>query len=247
MSTEQPKFKRWYDRQPKLAQGVRMLILLPDEIRTIIGEALIALANNEFDVNKHSAALRTLGNEKIIGLHKSKNRRREYDDNETLHKAMNYLYLLSDQGQDFMADHILKMMKHITLYFSACVEFQVNSNPEEIATLAATYVSSGDAGVAQFLDMLREEFYSRLFSKNQSAQASTDLLTTIQEAIETRMKTAESSTPDKSAISVMLKDAQPLNSATRPLPVGAQAADAPEKKVILEAVENKRGMKLSQE
>ena len=246
MSNELPKFKRWYDRQPKLAQGVRMLILLPDEIRTIIGGALIVLANNEFDVNKHSAALRSLGNEKVIGLHKSKNRRREYDDNETLHKAMNYLYLLSDHGQDFMANHILRMMKYIQVYFSACVEFKVNSSPEDIATLTTTYVSSGEAGVIRFLEALREEFYYKLISKSQSAQGSTDLLSTIQEAIETKMKTAESSTADQSTISVIGNDAQPVD-AMHPISIGTQAADAPEKKVILEAVENKKGMKLSQE
>jgi hypothetical protein len=79
MSTEKKPFKRWYDRHARLAQGVKLLILLPDEIKTIISEAMITLANREFDATEQESAFRTLGSEKIMGLHKSKNLMREYD------------------------------------------------------------------------------------------------------------------------------------------------------------------------
>lgn len=180
MSNDKPPFKRWYDRHTRLAQGVKLLILLPDEVKTIISEAMIALANKEFNALEQENNFRTMGGEKIMGLHKSKNRRREYDVNETLHKAMNYLYLLSDEGQDFMSDHILNMVKYIQDYFAACKEFKVESDPEDVARLTDAYVSSGKEGVERFLKALREEFYLKVFSPDKKVKQSIDLLETIQ-------------------------------------------------------------------
>src|SRR5690242_14856760 len=97
--TQQSTFKRWYDRQPKLSQAFKLIILLPDEVRSIISESLMLIANREFNANERENSFRTLGHDKILGLHKSKNKRREYDQNELLHKAMNYLYILSDDNQ----------------------------------------------------------------------------------------------------------------------------------------------------
>ena len=173
-------YKRWYDRNPHLAQGVKLLILLPDEVKTIISEALITLANREFNESERETAFRTLGSEKIMGLHKSKNRRREYDINDTLHKAMNYLYMLSDDGQDFMAEHILNMIKYIQEYFATCQKFQMTSEPEHVARIAYAYVNSGSEGVAKFLKQLREEFYLKVFSPDNGVKASLELLDTLQ-------------------------------------------------------------------
>jgi len=183
MSAEKPTFLRWYDRHTRLAQGVKLLILMPDEVKTIISEAMIALANREFDNLERENTIRTLGSEKVMGLHKSKNRRREYDVNETLHKAMNYLYMLSDEGQDFMSDHILNMVKYIHQYFGTCKEFQVNSEPETVAKVTDTYVNSGAPGVEKFLQQLREEFYVKHFKADRAIQQSIDLLETIQTEI----------------------------------------------------------------
>ncbi len=180
MSAEKKTFKRWYDRHPRLAQGVKLLILMPDEIKTIISEALITLANREFDATEQDNTFRTLGSDKIMGLHKSKNRRREYDENETLHKAMNYLYMLSDDGQDFMSDHILNMVKYIQEYFATCKEFHVDSNPEQVAQVTDAYVTSGAEGVQRFLKSLRDEFYVKVFHPDRGIKQNIDLLATIQ-------------------------------------------------------------------
>src|SRR5690606_18151945 len=104
-------YKRWYDRQPRLSQAVRLMMLFPDEVKSIISDGIMLLANREFQVSEQMNSFRTLGSEKILGLYKSKNKRREYDQNELLHKAMNYLYILSEKNQDFMAEHILQLVK----------------------------------------------------------------------------------------------------------------------------------------
>src|SRR5687768_3105757 len=140
--SEAKSFKRWYERQPRLAQAVHLLTILPDEIRSILGEAMLVLANKEFEATKYETG-RSLGGDKVLGLYKSKNKRREYDQNETLHKAMNYLYILSEENQDFMADHVLNLLEYIQTYFASCQEFKANPSFDDVATIASTYVESG--------------------------------------------------------------------------------------------------------
>src|SRR5690606_12362088 len=128
-------FKRWYDRQPRLASAVTLSVLLPEEVQRMIGEALVLIEDRERMLHTQDSTCKTLGSEKIMGIHKSKNKRREYDQNETLHKAMNCLYILSDDNQDLMADHILSMIDYIRQYFAACQEFKVSPSMEEVADL----------------------------------------------------------------------------------------------------------------
>jgi len=169
MSHKQP-FKRWYDRQPKLSQAFKLIILLPDEVRSIISESLMLIANREFESQEQERSFRTVGSEKVMGLHKSKNKRREYDQNELLHKAMNYLYVLSDDNQDFMADHVLKMVEFIQKYFATCREFKSEPTLEDVATVTNTYVEKGSAEVNRFLNKLREEFYLKLVSPDKGVK-----------------------------------------------------------------------------
>jgi len=168
--SQQPNFKRWYDRQPKLSRAFKLIIILPDEVRSIISESLMLLANREFDAAERENSFRTVGSEKVMALHKSKNRRREYDQNEQLHKAMNYLYVLSDDNQDFMAEHILKMVEFIQKYFATCHEFKAQPSLEDVATVTNTYVEKGTAEVENFLKQLREEFFTKLASPEKLAK-----------------------------------------------------------------------------
>jgi hypothetical protein len=166
--SEPKDFKRWYERQPNLSQAVSLLIILPDEVRTIIGEATMQLANQEFEESRKSGINRSLGGDKVLGLYKSKNKRREYDQNESLHKAMNYLYILSDENQDFMAIHILKMLNYIQQYFATCREFNENPSLEEVADMTQQYVISGKTAVERFLRNLRDMF-RRNIDENKSS------------------------------------------------------------------------------
>lgn len=168
--SQQPSFKRWYDRQPKLSRAFKLIIILPDEVRSIISESLMLIANKEFESKERDTSFKTVGSEKILGLHKSKNKRREYDQNEQLHKAMNYLYVLSDDNQDFMAEHILKMVEFIQKYFATCHEFKVKPSLEEVAVVTNTYVEKGTAEVECFLKQLREEFFLKLASSDKSGK-----------------------------------------------------------------------------
>lgn len=160
--SNQDNFVRWYDSRPKMSQSARLLFALPDEIKSIISEALLVIADREFRHDEKVRHVRSLGREKVMGLHKSKNRRREYDENPHLHQAMNYLYILSEDNREFMAEHILKMMRYIQYHLETCQITQVVPQIEDLAAITNTYVNSGDEAVSAFLKNLRHEFYEKL-------------------------------------------------------------------------------------
>lgn len=165
---EKSNYKRWYDRQPKLAKAVQLISLMPNEIKTIVCEALMVIANRELDQSEQDNSFRTLGSEKIMGVHKAKNKRRDYDRNEMLHKTMTYLYILSDDGQDQIADHILNMVHYIQQYFQACQEFKVEPQLEQIGEITRHYIERGGKEVQIFLRNLREAFSLKFKSEEHS-------------------------------------------------------------------------------
>ncbi len=159
-----PDYIRWYDRQPKLSQACKLLFHFPDEIKSLISEAVLIIVDREFKQDKKPEQVRTLGGEKILGLHKSKNRRREYDINPHLHQAMNDIYLLSDSQRDFMAEHILNMVEYIQHDLQTRQISQSGLTLAEVPAITSRYLQSGDPGVTLFLKHLRLEFCQK--SKN---------------------------------------------------------------------------------
>lgn len=157
---------RWYDQRPQLAKAVRILLLMPDEIRTIMGEGITTLTRQEFEEILKEKHYVSVGSEKIMGLHKSKNRRREYDQNEALHHAMNYLYIMSESGQDLMAEHMIQMLDYIQRYLDICQEFQQPLSLEEIAAMTEKYIQNKTEEVEVFLKNLRNAFYAQVFGNN---------------------------------------------------------------------------------
>lgn len=166
--SEPNNFVRWYDSRPKISQAARLLFILPDEIKSVISKAILVIADKEFREEEREQQIRSLGREKIMGLHQSKNRRREYDQNSHLHQAMNYLYILSEDNREFMAEHILKMVQYIQYHLETCQLAQRTSDLKDVAEIVAIYVKSGDEGVKPFLKKLRYEFYEKLLDGKQS-------------------------------------------------------------------------------
>jgi hypothetical protein len=161
-------FVRWYDSRPQLSKAARLLFVLPDEIQSIISQAILIIADKEFRHEEKERRVRSLGREKVMGLHKSKCRRREYDRNQHLHQAMNYLYILSEESREFMARHILKMLQYIQYHLETCQITEMTPDLKEVAEITNIYVKSGDESVKLFLKNLRHEFYEKLLEGKKS-------------------------------------------------------------------------------
>jgi len=159
MTQLQTEFKRWHDRSPQLAKAVHVLGLMPDPICVIMNEGLISIVRREFRESFITKSRQFLGRSKILGLYKAQKRQREYDKNPILHKAMSYLYMLSDDNQDFMSNHIMELMSYIQEYFYVYYELNQDFSPEDVAAMAAHYLEKDADDVHMFLKKIREEFY----------------------------------------------------------------------------------------
>jgi len=102
--------RRWYDQRPQVSNTINLMVSFPPEIQTIIGEGIVYLADKEFLANEQMHALKSLGSEKTLGLYRSKSKKRDYDNNPLLHKIINYLYVLSEKNQDFMAKQVMELV-----------------------------------------------------------------------------------------------------------------------------------------
>ncbi len=159
-------YKRWYDRTAELSEASRMLMLLPDQITEIVCEAVVKLANREFQVKEKIKTFRSLGTDKVMALHKSKKKQRKYDDSQILHKTMNYLYILSHGNQDYMAQHILKLMGYIQDYLSTVKTFNTEPSMEAIAEITQQYVDRGSQDVEKFLTILKERLHQEMLLRD---------------------------------------------------------------------------------
>ncbi len=102
--------QRWYDREPQLAQAVNLLDSFPIETQVIIAEGVVSLAEQQCQARETATTLQSVGTDKILGLHKSQQKRRNTDHHPTLNRAMNYLYLLNPNHQQYMATQINKVL-----------------------------------------------------------------------------------------------------------------------------------------
>ncbi len=160
---QDPTFhKRWYDKDETVSKAVRMLESFPGEIQTVIAEGSLKLAERECKIRELMANLKSLGPEKVLGIHKSKNKRRYYDENPTVHNALNALFILSDENRLFLARHVLDIMNYIVEYMRVCKGYQVDPELEDISTLVNTYVETGAEEARILLKKIGERFKRNL-------------------------------------------------------------------------------------
>lgn len=158
---EKPK-NRWYDKDPAILRSVNLLETFPVEMQTIVSEGVIVLAERECDAQELMSSLRSLGPETVLALFKSKNMRRAYDENQTMHKAMNYFFILSEENRRFMADRIHDMLDFVADYLRLCHDYQQTPSTENLSEVIGRYIESGSEEAERLLRSLEEKFRREL-------------------------------------------------------------------------------------
>ena len=172
-SKQQGKNQRWYDRRPQVARSITLLEAFPPVIQTIIANGIVDIANRECNASQLINSYKSLGTEKIMGLHKSKNKARQLDSNPATHKAVSYLYVLSEENQDFMARQILELREFIGQYVRHCDTLDHNPDEKEVMALTDTYVAHGKTQAQEFLEKLETVFKEKL--QNASTESKTPI------------------------------------------------------------------------
>lgn len=160
--TEKKQTGRWYEKNPQLNQCVKLLESFPMEIQTIIADGIVALSVRECNADEVYNQLKSLGTEKVMALYKSHKKQRSYDKNPSMHKAMNYIYVLSEENQHFIAEQTLDLITNIYEYFKSCKSFKHDPTPAEIGSVAKTFIENGSEDAKRFVEQLGERFKNNM-------------------------------------------------------------------------------------
>lgn len=152
---------RFYDRDANVSRAVELLLLLPFEMQSIIADGISSIAEQEFRAHKLMRELKNLGSEKVLALYKSKQRKRDYDQNPAVHKAVNYLLVLSDENRVWIAQRIIGLIGCLHDYLSSCRSFSVLPQRETVDSLTGIYVECGPDEVKAYLKTIEAEFVSQ--------------------------------------------------------------------------------------
>lgn len=142
---------RWHDQRQEMAQAIHFLSSLPDDLQTIMGEIVIHITDKEFKVNELLTTFKSLGHEKILGLNQSKKKRRNYDNNPTLHKAINCIYVLPDEQRVLVGNQLLKLIHYVIQYFEAHKKANMPASAASLKMLAQAFANGGAAEADRML------------------------------------------------------------------------------------------------
>lgn len=163
---DEPSALRWYDRHKTVSRSVKLIETFPEEIQVIIAQGIISLAERECQARELMSNLRSLGPDKVLGIFKSKNRRRSYDQSGPVHQAMNYLFILSEENRLFVASQVIEIVNYIYEYLKSCKRYEIDANHEDVVELTQTYIDSGAEEAKQLLVNIQEKFSHRLAQGN---------------------------------------------------------------------------------
>lgn len=161
--------RRWYDQQAELSRCVGLLAAFPPEVQNIVADGMIDLAEREFEVHTLLKSLKSLGPETVLGIYKSKNKRRQLDQAPHMHQALNYFYILSAENRLFLAQLTIDLVSYIYRYFEACRQYREDSSADHLLVLTRKYVQNGGPEAQKFLDGLQKQFSESIRSKPRSA------------------------------------------------------------------------------
>ncbi len=118
---KQVGFTRWYDRSPQVSQAVRTLEKADPNFQRAIAEIVNEMTDSKNLNTRSEGGLKKVGSQKIMGLMKSKAKRRWYDENPEMHRAINHMYIMDDVQREEVALKIIVALSAMTAYQRKCL------------------------------------------------------------------------------------------------------------------------------
>jgi hypothetical protein len=153
---------RWYDKKQMVADSVETLLLFPYEIQSIVAEAISFLADKEFQALEQLEHLKSLGTGKVLAFHKSKQKKRKYDANASVHKTINLLYALNEADQMFMAEKTIEMTDMVIEYLEYCKTLPTEPKAKDIKSITHSYVQNGPTETQKMIGEVKETLWKNI-------------------------------------------------------------------------------------
>lgn len=179
-------YVRFYEKNPAVNQAVTNLFSFPADIRSVMAKGMCAIAEADFNAHIHIQDLKSLGKDKVLALYKSQDKRREYDKDPYLSKAMNYLMILESSNQFFLALKVNDLIGVVQEFISLCKEYAQTVQLEIIERITNVYVRCGLNETQDLLAAIHTKF-KYYFSKNK--QTSSPPLSSAKISVELKSET----------------------------------------------------------
>lgn len=149
--------RRWFDKYDSICMALTNIQKLPLDFQAIVSAGVNVLIERVLDTDEK---VKSVGKDKILSLHKSKNRNREYDKSPELHKTMNYLLILPDEGRESLGTQFQNIATTVVEYVDDCNATHQEPKAVEVEGMTQTFVDSGGSVEAtrSYIIALHPEF-----------------------------------------------------------------------------------------
>ncbi|MDX2085986.1 MAG: hypothetical protein SFZ03_11425 [Candidatus Melainabacteria bacterium] len=146
---------RWYDEDPAVSQLVRSLRTLPPDCQQVFALLLSGTSDvwHQERLQDHLRVL-SVGVDRHLSLWKSKSKRRWYDRDPLMHRAMNHLLLLEPYQRKTLAERLNPAVEAVVGYVSQCQVWHRPVLPMEIGHLIRLSLNGGTDNTHQYLEHL---------------------------------------------------------------------------------------------
>ena len=123
--------RRWYDHNGNIARAIELFQQLPSSLRVLAAAGILEFA----DVHKCLGSpdgLKSFGQQRVLGLIQSKQKRRWYDQDEVLHKAINTLLMMGDEYRSETAFRLIVTLESVETYKENCLNIDRPYTDDEI-------------------------------------------------------------------------------------------------------------------
>ncbi len=113
-------FTRWYDTIPELSKSIKILERMPQNLKDAVCRPIANMTSLKELAAESDTNLKRLGSHKVMGLLKSKSKRRWYDQTPIVHKAFCFLYIMSQEQRYQVAIRMIACIHSLENYLSYC-------------------------------------------------------------------------------------------------------------------------------
>ncbi len=131
--------RRWFDQYESINTALTKIQTLPSDFQTIVSSGVNVLAERNLEADEK---LKSMGTQKVLALHKSKNRHREYDQNPELHRTMNYLLILPDESREHLGNQFRDITTTVVEYVEDCNATNQDPKKTEVEGMTQTFVDT---------------------------------------------------------------------------------------------------------
>lgn len=162
--------KRFYDQDPSVSQAIELLLVFPEDMQAVIADGLSTIAEQEFQANEIINDFKSLGTEKVLAIYKSKQKQRSYDNNPTVHRALNYMMILSPENRLFISKRIIELIGYLQDYLKTCKLHEATPTLPSVERIRDVYIQFGPEDASRFLQAMEQEFTRKLRMKGEEPQ-----------------------------------------------------------------------------